>query len=857
MASKAPYPGLRSFRRDEIDIFFGRDGHIDEMIAKLAKAHFLCITGPSGCGKSSLARTGLMNGLESGFLPGTGSDWVLVDMRPGSDPLTNLFQAMAEAVANASHAAGGDSTSAAAAGNLAARVGEIRNLLANQIADRSHDLTAALDLMRDVEGLPVLILVDQFEELFRYAQSDPRAAVTFVDVLLKTVAAAKNIYVVITIRTDRLEQCARYPGLTAAINSSQFLTPLLDRFQVQEAIEGPISVFGGSIDRELTIWLLNSVESDSGDKLPLLQHTLKLLYQIKTAERASSAAQAAPGQPPDVTARSPINIGMSDFVQHFSVDAERDARAGQGPTVLQRLLSQRLDAICLDLPKHMQKSAERIFCALTAVETTKLDIREPLTRAQLEQITSLSREETQQVIDAFADAADAYLTVTKNPNDSSLDNVDVTHECVLRRWDRLQNEWLPRERRSADNIRYLSRSAKDYEESTHGRSWLTGTFSRIFSENTLRGKVLESYLRWFDDIRPTAAWAARYLSDFVWFDDSSGGTRLSPQAIFERITHFLRLCRVQAGRDRAIRAASFVVVGMFFILLWYNGQTVREGVQLWVDIHLSHKVLSLQAEKTLKAGDTFQECTACPPMVVVPAGQFMMGSPMSEPDRNPNEGPQHSVTIARPFAVGEFDVTFAQWDACYDLKGCNNRTGDSGWGRGSRPVIYVSWNDAQDYVRWLSRITGKTYRLLSEAEWEYAARAGTTTAYYWGERSGSGNANCKACGSRWDGARTSPVGSFAKNNFGLYDMAGNVWQWVEDCYHATPDPSGASDGGNYNSAPADGSVWQISGDCKLRVLRSGNWYAPPKYVRSASRDNFYPNAETDGVGFRVARTLGP
>ena len=198
-------------------------------------------------------------------------------------------------------------------------------------------------------------------------------------------------------------------------------------------------------------------------------------------------------------------------------------------------------------------------------------------------------------------------------------------------------------------------------------------------------------------------------------------------------------------------------------------------------------VLSPDAERALKPGQAFRECAKdCPEMVVVPAGEFMMGSPPTEKDRMPDEGPQHRVTIARPFAVSKYDVSFIDWDACVSVGGCprEGRAGDVDWGRDTRPVIYVSWDDARQYVAWLSQMTGKPYRLLSDAEFEYAARAGTQTAYSWGDDIGENNANCVGCGSQWTGSagtwQTAPVGSFAANRFGLYDMVGNVWKWVHD-----------------------------------------------------------------------------
>jgi formylglycine-generating enzyme required for sulfatase activity len=153
-------------------------------------------------------------------------------------------------------------------------------------------------------------------------------------------------------------------------------------------------------------------------------------------------------------------------------------------------------------------------------------------------------------------------------------------------------------------------------------------------------------------------------------------------------------------------------------------------------------VLTAESEQALKPGDTFRECAKdCPEMVVVPAGSFMMGSPPEEKGRNDDEGPQHEVTIARPLAVSQFEITFNDWDACAAYGDCPPAH-YNGLGRGKKPVINVSWEDVQRYVAWLSKMTGKTYRLLSEAEWEYAARAGTETAYFWGNEIGENNANC-------------------------------------------------------------------------------------------------------------------
>jgi formylglycine-generating enzyme required for sulfatase activity len=241
---------------------------------------------------------------------------------------------------------------------------------------------------------------------------------------------------------------------------------------------------------------------------------------------------------------------------------------------------------------------------------------------------------------------------------------------------------------------------------------------------------------------------------------------------------------------------------------------------------------------------TFRDCADCPEMVVIPAGSFTQGSPTSEAGRYSDEGPQRRVSVSA-FAIGKTTVTFAEWDACVADGGCNGYRPpeDRGLGRGNLPVINVSWDDAQAYVQWLSRKTGKRYSLPSESQWEYAARAGSTTAYYWGDAIGSGNANCLDCGSQWGGKQSAPVGSFRPNAFGLYDMAGNVWQWTADCVNDS-----------YKGAPTDGSAW-TSGNCGRRVLRGGTAGNHPENARSATRHGSTSTGRPGALGFRLARML--
>ena len=237
----------------------------------------------------------------------------------------------------------------------------------------------------------------------------------------------------------------------------------------------------------------------------------------------------------------------------------------------------------------------------------------------------------------------------------------------------------------------------------------------------------------------------------------------------------------------------------------------------------------------------FRDCPECPEMVPVPAGSFVMGSNESSDEKS-----RLRVTIAISFMAGKYEVTFSEWDACVAAGGCGGyRPGDHGWGRGRRPVINVSWDDAKAYVRWLSAKTEKRYRLLSEAEWEYAARAGTTSRFSWGDDIGRNRANCEGCGSHWDNKRTAPVGSFLANSFALHEVHGNVWEWVADCWNE-----------NYRGALADGSA-RMSGDCSYRVLRGGSWINASHDLRSANRIRSRTGDRDNFLGFRVARTLAP
>ena len=295
----------------------------------------------------------------------------------------------------------------------------------------------------------------------------------------------------------------------------------------------------------------------------------------------------------------------------------------------------------------------------------------------------------------------------------------------------------------------------------------------------------------------------------------------------------------------------------------------NHGIRWCVALALGAAVVAAPGPRSLaaqEAGETFRDCEACPLMVVVPPGSFTMGSPSDEEGRTQLEAPQREVTIGAPLAVGVYEVTFEEWDACVDAGGCGGHTpGDEGWGRGRLPVINVNWEDAQTYVRWLSQESGQSYRLLSDAEWEYVARAGTTTPRFWpGEPEHCRHANGRDQdlartneGRAWmaeydqmepaqcsDGhVRTAPVGSYPANAFGLHDVLGNVNEWTHDCWNES-----------HADAPADGSV-RTTGDCSSRALRGGSWLGAVRTLRSAFRIGYPAGNRFFSIGLRVARSV--
>jgi formylglycine-generating enzyme required for sulfatase activity len=447
-----------------------------------------------------------------------------------------------------------------------------------------------------------------------------------------------------------------------------------------------------------------------------------------------------------------------------------------------------------------------------------------------------------QLVSELADYPNRLLVTVTTPTGETY--AEVAHEAIFRRWHKLR-EWIVAEREFLAWRSGLEASRRAWqmapEKERQALNWRTGpdAVRRVWAptpsskdDALLMGAALTQAKSWF----------AKRSADL------SSSDRQFIELSIERET------KVQA-RARRVRALVYLLLaGMIAVLIGWINQSYIEDRWRWystsrpfVASNIWPYVLEQSAERALKPKDSFRECApnVCPELVVIPAGKFTMGSPSNEHGHLPAEEPQHEVVFAKSFAVSKFAVTWEEWDICVQYGDCDPNIPDSDFGKGNKqPLIMVTWQDAQRYTTWLAKMTGKPYRLLSEAEYEYVARAGTQTAYWWGDKIGRGNANCDSCGSEWDRQRPAPVGSFAPNSFGLYDTSGNVWEFLQDCLH-----------NDYRGAPTDGSAWVEGGDCSKRVVRGGSWSDYPVRVRSASRGYYFANVRESDLGFRIARSL--
>jgi formylglycine-generating enzyme required for sulfatase activity len=787
-----PFPGLASFGDEDADaaLFYGRSREIAETLEELRQIRALgdqrpfVILGASGAGKSSLLKAGIIPRLRR-----EAPAWLpLRAFRPGGDPLLNFAEALARSLA--------DFGKVEAHGVVRDRLFEAWSKAKRHENKLKEAGAAALEAVLEAEGhrlraaagregATILISVDQAEEMAR-AEGDSGEALA--DYLRAALASAASRWqLAFTIRTDsfpELQSHRRFEDL----NVRGYDLRAIKVFRFDSVVEEPAKRYGVTVDTSLVDALMDDAPKD--DALPLLAFALQRLWR----QYAASGALTRANYDKVGGLRGLIEDAAERALRGLSPD--EDVALRPGPPTKHRI----------DL------GASTFVPALAQINDQGATIRRIAAWNSFD-------EEQQELLIRF----DQWrLVVRKGEADGG--TVEVAHEALFREWKRLQG-WLEPERARLEALRSLQVDAATWDRNGRAAAFLNHRDKRLAETAALA--AIEGYLK-----RMAAV-------DFDYLAACTAAERSARR----------RLRAVQTAMTVLVLG---VIAGM---AAWIEHDDLQQG---WRYLTVTRpfkqayiRPLTADRERVLNPGDAFRECTAersmdlCPEMIVVPRGSFMMGSPPTEKGRFNNEGPQHPVTIAKSFAVSKFALTFDEWDTCVAYGDCDPRS-DNAWGRGRRPVITVTWDDAQSYVRWLSWMTGKAYRLLTEAEYEYAARAGTQTAYPWGDDIGANKANCNSCGSQWDGKQTAPVGSFGPNRFGLYDMVGNVWSWVEDCDHDGYD----------DDAPQDGSAW-ITGDCGRRVLRGGSWYGYPQYLRSADRDWLATDSRSDYLGFRVGRTLTP
>jgi formylglycine-generating enzyme required for sulfatase activity len=782
--NRPPYRGLRPLEADDAGIFFGRDAPIADTLDTLrglrdgAPPRLLVILGASGAGKSSFLRAGLFPRLAR-------DDQTFLPLpiiRPERAAIsgeTGLLRALEGAFE---------------AARIKVPRAELRAAInggATKLKPLLQALAEGAPLASDAEAKPrppILILsIDQGEELFlAEAQDEAQLFLALLRDLLSDDAPA--LIAVFTIRSDNYERLQLAKALEGVRQETLSLPPV-PKGSYAEVIKGPARRLDETaralkIEDALVEALLADIEAGGAtDALPLLAFTLERLYG-------------------DYHAGGHLKLAHYNELGRVkgSIEAAVECafKAADGDPAIPKDRRARLDLL-----------RRGLIPWLAGID--------PDTGAPRRRVARLSEipAEARPLIQHFVEQR---LLATDVAKDTGEKTIEPAHEALLRQWGLLQG-WLADDAGLLSVMDGIKRASRDWAANGKNAAWLTHATGRLE--------------------------AAEQLSDRP---DLAANLEPTDRA-------YLAACRQKeaAARGRRRRVQAFIYVLLVGIIAglvgWINQAYIKEEAN-WLVImrpymtaNIRPYVLAAEAERALKPRMSFHECARdCPEMIVIPAGDFMMGSPTTEKGRFPNEGPQQHVTIVRAFAASRFDVTFADWDACVSVGACPV-AGDGGYGRGTKPVINVSWDDAQQYVAWFSRMTDRPYRLLTEAEWEYAARGDGTSAYPWGADIGSQNADCKGCGSKWDNRETSPVGSFKPNGFGLYDVNGDVWQWVQDCYHS-----------DYNGMPTDGSIW-TGGDCKFRDLRGSSWRSDPQYLRTANRLWLAPDSRHDDIGFRVGRTL--
>jgi formylglycine-generating enzyme required for sulfatase activity len=819
----APYRGLEAMEERDSDYFFGRGPETVEILAELAVApnRLPLLIGNSGVGKSSLAKAGVLAALKRQTWPEdaggakewpdqfAGSrQWLFLTIKPGADPLQALVEPFVEIWQYEPTDPRRETRQIEWVENLR----EGRNTL-------SGLLTATEGRLAEL-GQPkpsgFFLYIDQGEEL--YTRARPGTHRRFSEIIARGLEDSR-LRAMMSLRADFFGDFQNDERL-CAVHSQINVLPLREP-QLRDVVRRPSALLSARFETDTLADDIakRAAEESTQDAgaLPLLSYLLDDMWK-RMIEQGDGVLRL-PAQSIDLgrvlveraNAFLRGHPGAEDDLRRLFTLKLATVREGGEPTRRRAFRSEfsdkewRLVTELADHPNRLLTTGTRAAGAPPFSPPSGATDPGPGTAEPKGAPGAKGAPEAKAIEKAkAATTAETYA--------------EVAHEAIFRRWDKLA-QWIGTER---EFLAWRS----GLEAARH--TWET-TANTQKNEALLMGLPLAQAQSWRtkrgDDLSP---------SDNKFID--------------------LSVQRDQAAQKRwrytyaAILTLVFAIVtGLGYEAWSTNRDYLHINSQMLID-QLQPKVLTATAEQTLPPKRIFQECTYCPEMVVVEPGQFEMGSATGEKNADASESPRHTVTIGYRFAVSRYPITFDEWDACHARKVCKYIPGDQHWGRGRQPVLNVNWEHAQQYVKWLYKETGKPYALLSEAEYEYATRAGSQTAYPWGNEIGIRNANCDGCGSPpWEDHQTARVGSFAPNAFGLYDMVGNVREWVEDCWHKSYE----------GRPPTDGSSWTT--ECSnngWRTVRGGAYTIfPPKALRSAARDGYSLQFTVGYLGFRVKRVL--
>ncbi len=766
--SASPFLGLSAFQQKDEPFFFGRQREIEEALAGFSqKCRWLQIEGNSGSGKSSFVNAGLLSLIEKGVLSdNTGfKQWhILEPMMPSTNPIEMLASVLADNQKGLKEANR----------NMLSWVKELEQ------GDERAFSFALREYLQSKPETAILLIVDQFEELFTFAKEQPRKKF---DALLANALKDPecSFFMISTVRADFLDRLELLDNLHQLINPhcARYFLPQISEQGLREVVLEPAKLAGLDVT-SVSEMIISDAAGEIG-ALPLVENALDYLWQHREGDKLSA-----------------------------TLYAQKGGLAG--------LLSDQANTLLSSLGRD-EKYALKLLLRLTRVNREGHHTRR-----------RISWEDAVHIAGGGSRGESIILHLSGQRDVDKPKSVGLRLITIR---DATQSENSP------NNDALLDESNKSAETSSKQQTvdLIHETLIRKSHINA-QGKAMGYWPKLYDYIE------ANRDNDIRWQQLQYQSENWANRGLLGRWWNLASLRERQQYKKLDINKNSQESRFLF----WSTWMARLQALALIVLFSVIGESIWWAGEHKLPPHYVFKRWhwqlgyIPEPEMVTIPAGSFMMGC-VSGKQCNDNELPVHPVTIAKPFEMGKFEVTFEQYDwYVWQQQKLGKKVDyplDRGWGRAQRPVINVSWNDARAYIQYLNKATAKHYRLPSEAEWEYAARASTKTAYSWGDELGKNKANCDGCGSPWGNLKTAPIGSFSANNFGLYDVHGNVWEWVQEVYTDS-----------YSGAKKQQEV--VNATDASRVVRGGSWIDSGRDVRSTYRYHNSPDNRNFIIGFRLS-----